>query len=410
MPHPPLRSGIFLAPFHPDDESPTEQLHRDLALIQHLDQLGYDEAWIGEHHSGGYETIGAPELMIAHAAAITQRIRLGTGVTSLSYHHPFLVADRMLQLDHQTRGRAMLGMGPGQLPSDAFMLGVDVSQQRRRMNEAIEVIAALLRGATVTHKSDWFSLNEGRLQLPPFSHPHLEMAVASAFSPSGARAAGTNGLGLLSVAASTAEGFEQLPRHWQVCEEKAREHGKTVSRANWRLVAPMHIAETRAQAEADMAHGMLRLLRYTERLGGVAPSYGRSTDSALQQWTTKGIAVFGKLTLGTPDDAIAALETLREQSGGFGTFLFLAHECANPEATWRSYALFQRYVLPALNRANAPRGASLDWAHANSARFIGAAGAAIGAEIQKHEQERAARGGQGTAWTTPQTAFIPKPE
>ncbi len=410
MPFAPLRFGAFIAPFHPDDESPTEQLHRDLALIQHMDALGYHEAWIGEHHSGAYEIIGSPEIFIAHAAAITQRIRLGTGVTSLSYHHPFLVADRMQQLDHQTRGRAMLGMGPGQLPSDAFMLGVDVSQQRRRMNEAVEVIAALLRGETVTRKSDWFELNEGRLQLPPFSHPHLELAVASAISPSGARAAGANGTALLSVAASTTEGFEQLPKHWHVCEEKAREHGKTVSRNNWRLVAPMHIAESRAQAEADMAHGMLRLLRYTERLGGAMPAYGRSTEAALQEWTTKGIAVFGKLTLGTPDDAIAAIETLREQSGGFGTFLLLAHNCANVEATRRSYELIARYVMPAVNRANAARGASLDWAHANSARFIGAMTSAIGAEIVKHEQERAARGGAGTSWGPATSSFIPKSE
>jgi len=407
QPAPPLRFGAFIAPFHPDDESPTEQIHRDLALVQHMDALGYDEAWIGEHHSGSYEIIGSPEIFIAHAAAITRRIRLGTGVTSLSYHHPLLVADRMLQLDHQTRGRVMLGMGPGQLPSDAFMLGVDVATQRRRMNEAIEVICALFRGETVTRKSDWFELNEGRLQLPNYSYPHLELAVASAISPSGARAAGQNGIGLLSVAASTTEGFEQLPKHWNVCEEKAQEHGKSVSRNNWRLVAPMHIAETRAQAEADMAHGTLRLLRYTTKLGGIEPEYARSHDAALDAWVNKGIATFGKLTLGTPDDAIAAIEAMREHSGGFGCFLLLAHNCANWEATRRSAELIARYVMPAVNRANAPRHASIDWASANAPRFIGAMVGAIGTAIAQHEQERSERGGKGTAWGTGAGSFIP---
>ena len=158
------RFGVFLAPFHPDDEDPTEQLHRDFELVERLESLGYHEAWIGEHHSAGFEIVGSPELFIAHAAARTERIRLGTGVVSLPYHNPFMVADRMLQLDHQTRGRAMLGIGPGQLPTDAFMLGIEGSEQRRRMNESLEVVLALLRGEVVTRKTDWFDLRDARLQ------------------------------------------------------------------------------------------------------------------------------------------------------------------------------------------------------------------------------------------------------
>jgi limonene 1,2-monooxygenase len=394
----PMRFGIFLAPFHPDDENPTEQIHRDLRLVEHLEALGFHEAWIGEHHSGGYEIIASPELFIAHAAARTQRIRLGTGVVSLPYHHPLMVADRILQLDHQTHGRVMLGVGPGQLPTDAFMLGIDVSQQRRMMLEAIEVLDPLLRGETVTRETDWFELHDARVQLPPYTHPRVEMAVASAFSPSGARAAGTHGLGLLSLAASGPDGFEQLPKHWQVCEEKAREHGRSVSRQGWRLVAPMHLAETREQAIADMQHGTLRLVRYMERLGGSLPDWGRSTDATLAEWTGPGLFIFGRLTLGTPDDAIATIEALRKQSGGFGTLLLLAHDCANPEATRRSYELFSRYVMPAVNRSNRNRAASLDWAHSNSPRFIGAMMGAIGGAIAQHEAERAERGGEGTAW------------
>jgi len=397
-PRDPFRFGVFLAPFHPDDEDPTEQIHRDLALVEHLDDFGYDEAWIGEHHSGGYELIGSPELFIAHAAARTARIRLGTGVVSLPYHHPLMVADRMLQLDHQTRGRVMLGVGPGQLPTDAFMMGIDVSQQRRRMNEALEVIVPLLRGERVSRRTDWFELCDAQLQLPQVQRPMLEMAVASAISPSGARAAGTHGIGLLSLAASGPEGFEQLPKHWQVCEEKAAEHAQRVSRRNWRLVVPMHVAPTREQAIADMEHGTLRLGRYLERLGGAAPPFISSTDAMLQEWTGPGIPVFGRLTLGTPDDAIATVEAVAERSGGFGTVLLLGHNCADPEATRRSYELIARYVRPAVNRANVRRAASLDWAHDNSGEFIGAMVGAIGKAIEEHESERRERGGRGTAW------------
>src|SRR5207248_4764 len=133
-----LRHGIFLPPFHPNEENPTQCLERDLDLIVHLDRLGFDEAWIGEHHSAGYEIIASPEVFIGIAAERTKHIRLGTGVSSLPYHHPLMLTDRMVLLDHLTRGRIMLGVGPGALPSDAFMMGIPVAEQRDRMEEALE--------------------------------------------------------------------------------------------------------------------------------------------------------------------------------------------------------------------------------------------------------------------------------
>ena len=117
----------------------------------------------------------------------------------------------------------------------------------------------------------------------------------------------------------------------------------------------------------------------------------------LDEWTGKGLVVFGKLTLGTPDDMIETIAQLEKQSGGFGTVLLLAHNCASPEATFKSYELFARYVMPAVTGANAARGESLDWAHANSQRFIGAMMGGIAKAVEDHEAERAARG-QGTAW------------
>src|SRR5215218_1900522 len=150
----PTRFGAFMAPFHPDDESPTLQLRRDLDLVEHMEHLGFDEAWIGEHHSGAFEIVGSPEVFIAAAAERTRTIRLGTGVSSLSYHHPLMLADRMCQLDHQSLGRVMLGIGPGQLPTDAFMMGIDPMDQRRRMHESLDVMVRLLRGEVVTETSD----------------------------------------------------------------------------------------------------------------------------------------------------------------------------------------------------------------------------------------------------------------
>src|SRR5579862_1630797 len=163
MPGIPLQHGIFLAPYHDIRESPTVALRRDLELVEHLYRLGFDEAWFGEHHSTGWELIGSPELMIAASAENTRRIRLGTGVISLPFHNPLMVANRIIQLDHMTMGRAMFGVGPGLLPTDALMLGIDIKAQREMMVEALEVILPLLRGEEVTHRGSWFTLHRARV-------------------------------------------------------------------------------------------------------------------------------------------------------------------------------------------------------------------------------------------------------
>jgi len=380
---PRLRFGIFLAPFHPVTENPTLAIERDLELIEHLDRLGFEEAWIGEHHSAGYEIIASPELFIAVAAERTRHIRLGTGVVSLPYHHPLMVAERINQLDHMTRGRVMFGAGPGQLPSDAFMLGIDVSKQRDRMDEALGVIVRLLRGETVTHVSDWFELHEARLQMTPYSRPHVEMAVAAAISPSGPRAAGKHGTGLLSVAATNEKGFEALATQWQICEEKAAEHGQRVDRAGWRLVGPMHIAPTREEAERDVEYGLLDFLHYFKEILPMPIPGDITTQQAIAVLRERGIGV-----IGTPDDAAAQLERLQKQAGGFGGYLFLAHNAAPWEATKRSYELFARFVAPRFQQLNEARIQSLAWAKTNSATFIGALMGAIGQEIQKHAAEQ----------------------
>ena len=144
-----LNSGIFLAPFHDLRENPTLAMARDMELLEHLDRLNYTEAWVGEHHSSGFEIIASPEMFIAAAAERTRHIRLGTGVVSLPYHNPFILADRMVQLDHMTRGRAMFGVGPGALVQDAYRICIDASDQRRRMNESLDVLVKLLAAVLV---------------------------------------------------------------------------------------------------------------------------------------------------------------------------------------------------------------------------------------------------------------------
>ena len=378
----PLSFGMFLAPFHPVGQNPTLALERDLDLVVHLDALGFDEAWIGEHHSAGYEIIASPEVFIATAAQRTRRIRLGTGVSSLPYHHPLMLADRMVLLDHLTRGRVMFGVGPGALPSDAFMMGIDVSRQRDMMEEAFEAILALLAGeAPVNHEGSWFTLRDARLQLRPYSQPCFEIAVAAQISPSGPRLAGKHGVSLLSLGATNQGGFDVLGSHWKVMEERSAEFGTTVDRQKWRLVGPMHIADSKEQAYHDVTFGLPQWVDYFQRVAAL-PLGPDTTDveEMANAMNASGFAV-----IGTVEDAKAQIARLIEQSGGFGTFLAMAHEWADREATWHSYELLARHVFPEFQGSAVSAAASRDWAAERRPEFMAAATAAVMDSIRSHQ-------------------------
>jgi limonene 1,2-monooxygenase len=375
-----LRAGVFLAPFHPVDEDPTLAIERDLQLCEHLDAVGFDEAWIGEHHSAGYEIIASPELFIAAAAQRTRRIRLGTGVISLPYHNPLMVADRILQLDHMTRGRAMFGVGPGLLPTDAEMLGIDIAKQRERMAEALDVILRLIDGQTVTEQSEWYTLRNARCQLRPYTHPRPEFAVASTITPSGAKLAGKHDLGLLCVAATQTQAYDALDTNWRIASDVAQQHGRTMDRQRLRLVGPMHLAETREQAMKDVQFGLRKWIDYFARVNPTAGGDDLAARDPAQAMIDSRRAV-----IGTPDDAIQQLQRLTRKTGGFGTFLLLAHNWADFERTKKSYELFARHVLPAFNGANDRRSESLAWYTENKQELLGRAGKAMMKTFEKHQ-------------------------
>jgi limonene 1,2-monooxygenase len=374
-----MRFGLFMAPFHPTGQNPTLALERDLQLLEHLDALGFHEAWIGEHHSGGYEIIASPEVFIAVAAARTKYLRLGSGVNSLPYHHPLLLADRFVLLDHLTRGRAMLGCGPGQLTSDAHMLGIPADAQRPRMEEALDAIMALLRGETVTTQTDWFTLQDARLQLRPYSEPNLEVAVAASISPTGARAAGKHGIGLMSIAATTRQGFDAIGTHWNTWNEVAQQHGNTADRKTWRLVGPMHLAETKEQARKDVEYGIVPFSKYFTHVLPAGPTRGETAEEIINNVDEDGFAV-----IGTPEDAIAKLESLVDESGGFGTFLLFGHDWASPQATRRSFELFAQYVMPHFTGQLDAPAASCEWVTGSGGEFVNRAANAIMKAIADH--------------------------
>lgn len=336
-----LSFGSLWFPLHLPSRSPAVQLERDLQLAEHLDVLGYDEMWFGEHHSGGWEMIGSPELMICAAAERTKNLRLGTGVSSLPYHHPFVLLDRMLQLDNMTRGRLIFGMGPGSLAKDARSMGLDSLETRRMMEESLDVICEMLAfDGPVTRKTDWFTIDEAVQQWRPWG-PSLDLRVAHAVSPSGPRLAGKYGTGMVSVAACSPEGYEALRGAWTVAEQRAAEFGQQVSRSKWSIGYFMHVAETEREAREEVKHGLAEFIRYLSVASFFSVPQELSLDDAIDYMNDNGMAV-----IGTPDRAIERIEEIQEQTGGFGSLLVLGQDWATPEDTKKSYSVFADRVIP----------------------------------------------------------------
>ena len=382
-----MKFGAFLAPHHPIAEQPMLQLRNDLKLAAHLDELGYDEFWVGEHHSTGWEVIASPEMFLAAAGERTHHIRLGTGVISLPYHHPFNVAQRLVQLDHMTRGRVIFGSGPGALPSDAFTLGIDPMVQRDRQDEAIGVIKRLLRGERFTHESDWFTLKDGGLQLLPYQED-MPFAVASQISPSGMTLAGKYGAGVISIGSLSTAGLMSLPTQWSFAEEAAARHGQVVDRANWRVLSTWHIAETREEARRQAGRGLMHWHNEytvgTLRRPGMEP-FGDPDEAVDKTAFVEGSAA----VIGTPDDLVASIRKLVETSGGFGAIIGFAHDWANREDTLRSWDLVARYVVPEVNGMLEKYRASNQYVR-DHVEFLERAGQAVMSKIMGNERAAAA--------------------
>lgn len=372
-----MKFGIFLPPYHALNENAAAAIDRDIALLSHLDWLGFDEAWIGEHHSGGWEIITSPELFIATVAERTKRIRLGTGVVSLPYHHPLMVADRMMMLDHLTKGRAMFGMGAGVLASDAYQMGIDPADQRRMMVEGIEAVIRLMRGEVVSMETDWFRLRQARTHLPSYSPSGPEMAVACARSAAGALAAGRWGIPMLAIGGSSPEALKFHISNWQLYAECAQQNGHQPDRSRWRLGSMMHLAESRDRAFDNVRFGLAPWARYMREVTSFEFVPAGCPDPAAY------LVESGAAVIGTPEDAIRHIEQIHQGTGGFGVHLDFAHNWADWDDTRRSYELFARYVIPHFNGVLDSRRASHDFCVDNRERFAAATTGAIEAENQR---------------------------
>ena len=342
-----MRFGFFMMPAHSVRDNPTLAFERDLQLIEYAESLGFEEFWVGEHHSGGWETIPAPDIFLAAAATRTKRIRLGTAVINLPYHHPFHVAERMAFLDHLSYGRVMLGCGPGVLGPDIQLFDLDPRELRPMMNESLDIILKLYREeGLVWHEGDYWQIKGMEVQIKPYQQPHLPVYTVSSGSGNSIRVAAERGLPVIS-GVFTLPGDLPLGKQWESYEQIATEAGHGVSRDDWSLGnLPVYVAESNEQAFSDVAEGAMHELRSYPFKGGGKSTYEAYPGQPVEEITFEQVVKQRGWIIGDPDHCVRRIRALQEESGGFGALLMLTLEWASTEQWRRSLELFARYVMP----------------------------------------------------------------
>jgi len=350
-----MKFGIFTMPEHPPWENWTLSYDRDIDEMVQAEKLGFDEYWIGEHHSGDYENVPMPELMIAKASALTTRIMLGTGVINLPYHDPFLVAERMAFLDQLTHGRLIYGFGAGGLPVDWALFGYEGSEMRPRMEEALGIITRLVNeDGPISYSGKFWSGENRVVQVKPYKNRIPEFALAGLTSLSSFRGAAENGWGSLSVyftppRFSNNPAFPDLVAQGKCLEEAAAAAGRdpVEARRSWRVVREVYIAEDRNTAMNQIRKGVKGSYDYLFALGlGALMKLDEGMPDADMtfEWMVDNIPWI----IGSPEECTRQIQDLYEEVGGFGTFVINSRDWVTTDRHYRSWEQFARYCMPAL--------------------------------------------------------------
>ena len=341
-----MNFSFFMMPLHVPGDNPSLAFQRDIELIAYVDHLGFDEFWIGEHHSAGWETMPSPEMALAKASALAPRIRLGTSVISLPFHHPFHVAERMAFLDHLTNGRAILGVGQSNLQPDIKLFNIPVQDLRPMMFESIDIIVKLLESPEpISYEGRYWTINDMALQLRSYQQPRLPLGMATTGTRASIELAGKYGMIMLSPVGRTPPGGVPPAERWGVYAESAREHGHTPAKENMRAVSWFHLSDTREQAWDDVRETAMRDTHYFATIGGTA-GYAEYPGQPFEEFNVESIAALRGWVIGTPDDAIEAIEKIDREAGGIGGIMLSTHEWVNSHKTNYSLELFARYVMP----------------------------------------------------------------
>jgi limonene 1,2-monooxygenase len=341
-----MKFSVFMMPLHHPSENPALAFDRDISLIHLADELDFDEFFIGEHHSGGWETMPAPEMALAKASAQAHRIRLGTSVISAPFHHPFHIAERMAFLDHLTRGRAILGVGPCALVTDKKLFGLPDEKLHPMLAESVDIIVRLLESTEpIDYEGRFWSFKQMRLQLRSYQQPRMPLAIASSGNAISLELAGKYGMLFLSPAGKNVRNNQTKAEQWNKVEAIAARHGTVTSRANWRLATCVHLADSKEEAWRDVEANIKRDMEYFVSIGLKAP-YESYPGQPASEITPRSGADRRDWIIGTPDEAIAQIERMQAETAGFGGLMLTSHEWTSSDKIRRSLELFARYVMP----------------------------------------------------------------
>lgn len=355
-----MKYGLFMMPNHPPERNIYDAHQWDLDYLGLADELGYEEAWIGEHFTSPWEPIPAPDLMIAQALMRTKRIKLAPGAHLLPFHHPAELAHRVAYLDHIAQGRFMFGVGASGLPSDWALFDVDgmAGQHRDMTRESLDIILKIWENqGPFEYKGKYWNIevtdtlyDNLKFFLTPYQKPHPPIGIASlSYKSPSLIMSGEKGFIPMSLALNT----EFCRSHWEAVEEGARKSGKTPSRNDWRLVRDVYIADTDEEARAAAVNGMtgrawgdylLKLFRHFD-LMSVFKHDPEVPDSAVDiDYLADQIWL-----VGSPETVSNKIRKLYNDVGGFGSLLVLVYDHWQNQKGWeKSTRLLAEEVMPSL--------------------------------------------------------------
>jgi limonene 1,2-monooxygenase len=361
-----MEFGVFTMPEHPPWENWNLAYDRDIQEAVLAEELGFDEYYVGEHHSGSYENVPVPEYMLAKMSAVTDRIKLAPGTVNLPYHDPFLVAERLAFLDQLTDGRLMYGYGGGGLPSDLELFGVG-DEKRAKMDEAIDIIQTYTQAEEPTsYDGEFWQYDDRIIQVPPYQKNPDEV-IAGLTTLNSYEQAGREGMYSLSVYFTPLDAPDNpaapdLGDHGDALERGAKEAGRDPqeARENWRIVREVYVSDSKEQALEDIRSGVEKSYSYLIDLG-LGALMKRDEEQPDEDLTLEWMVENIPWIIGSPEDCIRQIKALQEKTGGFGGLIINSRDWVTSEQWERSLELFAREVMPAFKSNLGPR----DWSKEN---------------------------------------------
>ena len=355
-----MKLGKFMMPLHPPQKDRTETFDEDTECVLWAEELGFSEAWIGQHHTAMWEPIPANDLFIAHVLPQTSSIRMGTGVTIMTQHHPVNVAVRLAYLDHLSRGRINVGFGQGGVPTDWGLFDLPDPRTQGLMNlEAMDIVMKLwTEDGPFEFNGDYWKVVLGEKVpelglgevLQPYQKPHPPVAMSIVKEES--MAATTGGKrGFLPISINMAPPHK-VTRQWEMYCEGAAEAGRPdPDRADWRVSRSIYVGETDAEAREHALNGafgdslvyLCGMLRIANMIDLPKRDPSMSDADVTREYIVDEVGI-----VGSPDTVTARLQELYDVTGGFGTVLMIGHDWDDKEKMKRSMELMAKEVVPRL--------------------------------------------------------------